>query len=170
VFTAVSALSVTGLTTITIADTFSTAGIVLLACVLQLGPVGVMGLRPFLWLLLGQRLRLKGRRLTLTDQNHTKSRGLVRITKETFLVLLIIEFIGFFILGSYYLRYFPSVSEAYFHGFFSTISAVSNGGFDITGQSLHFYQNDYFVQMITMLLIIFGAIGFPVLIEVKEYL
>src|SRR5699024_11315991 len=65
---------------------------------------------------------------------------------------------------------FPSVSEAYFHGFFSTISAVSNGGFDITGQSLQFYQNDYFVQMITMLLIIFGAIGFPVLIEVKEYL
>src|SRR5699024_12281717 len=103
--------------------------------------------------------------LIMTDQNQTKLRGMVRFIKEIFLVLLIIEFIGFVILGTYYLRYFPSVSEAYFHGFFSTISAVSNGGVDITGQSLHFYQNDYFVQMITMLLIIFGAIGFPVLIR-----
>lgn len=169
VFTAVSALSVTGLTTITIADTFSTTGIVMLACILQLGAVGVMGMGTFIWILLGKRIGLKGRRLIMTDQNQTKLRGMVRFIKEIFLVLLIIEFIGFVILGTYYLRYFPSVSEAYFHGFFSTISAVSNGGFDITGQSLHFYQNDYFVQMITMLLIIFGAIGFPVLIEVKEY-
>src|SRR5699024_3119854 len=31
--------------------------------------------------------------------------------------------------GTYYLRYFPTTREAYFHGFFATISAVSNGGF-----------------------------------------
>src|SRR5699024_8867083 len=170
VFTAVSALSVTGLTTITIADTFSTTGIVMLACILQLGAVGVMGMGTFIWILLGKRIGLKGRRLIMTDQNQTKLRGMVRFIKEIFLVLLIIEFIGFVILVTYYLRYFPSVSQAYIHCFFSTIIYVSNGGFDITGQSLHFYQNDYFVQMITMLLIIFGAIGFPVLIEVKEYL
>lgn len=54
--------------------------------------------------------------------------------------------------------------------FFSTISAISNGGFDITGSSLIPYKNDYFLQFYTIILIIFGAIGFPVLIEVKEYL
>src|SRR5699024_5724448 len=61
-----------------------------------------------------------------------------------------------------------TAKEAYLHGFFGTISAISNGGFDITGQSLIPFKNDYFVQFINMLLIIFGAIGFPVLIEVKE--
>ncbi len=50
------------------------------------------------------------------------------------------------------------------------ISATTNGGFDITGESLKLFKDDYFVQFINMLLIIFGAIGYPVLIEVKEHL
>src|SRR5690625_1466362 len=73
-------------------------------------------------------------------------------------------------LGTYFLTYFPSTGEAYLHGFFATISALSKGGLDITGNSLDPYRQDYFVQCITMILIVFGAIGFPVLIEVKEYL
>ena len=56
------------------------------------------------------------------------------------------------------------------HGIFTSVSATTNAGFDITGESLVPYHNDYFVQIITALLIVFGAIGFPVLIEVKEFL
>ena len=48
--------------------------------------------------------------------------------------------------------------------------ATTNGGLDITGDSLAPYANDYFVQTIIMLLIMLGAIGFPVLIEVKTYM
>ena len=51
-----------------------------------------------------------------------------------------------------------------------TVSATTNGGFDLTGQSLIPYKKDYIVQMIHMLLIILGAIGFPVLMEVKQFL
>src|SRR5690625_2352578 len=68
------------------------------------------------------------------------------------------------------LKYYPTVKEAYLHGFFGTISAISNGGFDITGESLIPFKSDYFIQTIYMLLIVLGAIGFPVLIEVKRYL
>src|SRR5690625_585805 len=68
------------------------------------------------------------------------------------------------------LKYYPTVKEAYLHGFFGTISAISNGGFDITGESLIPFKSDYFIQTINMLLIVLGAIGFPVLIEVKRYL
>ncbi len=53
---------------------------------------------------------------------------------------------------------------------FAAVSATTNGGLDITGDSLNSYANDYFVQTITMFLIVLGAIGFPVLIEVKSYL
>src|SRR5690625_7907223 len=70
----------------------------------------------------------------------------------------------------YFLNYYSTIQEAYLHGLFGTISAISNGGFDITGNSLVPYANDYFVQIIFIILIIFGAIGFPVLIEVKNYL
>ncbi|MDA6141505.1 Ktr system potassium uptake protein D, partial [Escherichia coli] len=41
--------------------------------------------------------------------------------------------------------------------------------FDITGASFVPYANDYFVQVVTVLLITLGAIGFPVLIEVKHF-
>src|SRR5690625_4196618 len=47
-FTAVSALSVTGLTTISIGDSLSTTGIILLAIILQLGAVGVMTVSTFI--------------------------------------------------------------------------------------------------------------------------
>ena len=49
-------------------------------------------------------------------------------------------------------------------------SATTNGGLDITGESLIPYANDYFVQTIVMVLIILGSIGFPVLLETKAYI
>src|SRR5690625_191278 len=169
-FTAVSALSVTGLSTIVISETFNTFGLFILAAILQLGAVGVMAIGTFIWLLIGKRIGLKERHLIMTDQNQTSFDGMVRLIKQIILVLLTIELIAFLILGTYYLRYYPSATEAYFHGFFGTISAISNGGFDITGNSLIPFKDDYFVQSINMILIFLGAIGFPVLIEVKRYL
>lgn len=169
-FTAVSALSVTGLSTISIADTFSTIGIIVLAIILQLGAVGVMTVSTFIWLLLGKKIGLSERRLIMQDQNQTTFGGIVALIKQILVVVLIIEVLGFLILGTYFLRYFPTPLEAYYNGFFSTISAISNGGFTLTSQSLALYKDDYFVQLFMMLFVIFGAIGFPVLIEVKQFL
>lgn len=169
-FTAVSALSVTGLSSISIVETFSTTGIIFLAFILQLGAVGVMAIGTFIWLLLGKKIGLRERRLIMTDQNQTSFEGMVRLIKQIVIVLFTIEFIAFIILGTYLLKYYPTIQQAYLHGLFGTISAISNGGFDITGNSLIPYKDDYIIQIINMALIIFGAIGFPVLIEVKAYL
>src|SRR5690625_3526428 len=169
-FTAVSALSVTGLSTISVGDSLSTTGIILLAIILQLGAVGVMSVSTFIWLLLGKKIGLSERRLIMQDQNQTTFGGIVDLIKQILLVVLIIESLGFLILGTYFLKFFPTATEAYYNGFFSTISAISNGGFSLTNNSLAPYKDDYFVQFIVMMLIIFGAIGFPVLIEAKHYL
>lgn len=169
-FTAVSALSVTGLSTISVGDTLSTTGIILLALILQLGAVGVMSVSTFIWLLLGKKIGLSERRLIMQDQNQTTFGGIVGLIKQILLVVLAIEFLGFLILGTYFLRYFNTPAEAYLNGLFSTICAISNGGFSLTNNSLAPYHDDYFVQLIIMLLIIFGAIGFPVLIEVKQFI
>ncbi|MFZ0370928.1 MAG: TrkH family potassium uptake protein [Halobacillus sp.] len=168
-FTAVSAVSVTGLTTVPTAETFSTTGVFILALVLQFGGIGVMTLGTLIWLVLGKKIGLKERRLIMTDQNRTSFQGMVQMVKEIVLVVLLIEFIGFLTLGTYFLQYYDP-GEAYLQGFFGAISAMTNGGFDITGQSLIPFRHDYFVQFINMILIIAGAIGFPVLIEVKQYL
>ena len=53
-------------------------------------------------------------------------------------------------------------------GIFVSVSATTNGGLDITGESLVPYAKDYFVQTIVMFLIVLGSIGFPVLLELKH--
>ena len=169
-FTAVSAVSVTGLTVVDTADTFSTAGIWILAFVLQFGGIGVMALGTFVWLIFGKRIGLKERRLIMTDQNQSNLSGLVKLMKHVLGLILLIELFGGLILGTYFLKYFETSGEAFMHGFFTSISATTNGGFDITGNSLIPFQHDYFVQFIVIMLIILGAIGFPVLIEVKDFL
>lgn len=170
IFVAVSALSVTGLTPISIVDTYNTLGIFILSFILQLGMLGVMAIGTFIWLLLGRKIGLKERRLIMADQNRTSLSGMAQLIKEIVLLLMTLQILSILLLGTYFLTYYPSVKEAYLHGFFATVSAVSNGGFDITGNSLLPYTKDYFVQGVTMGLIIFGAIGYPVLIEGKEYL
>ncbi|OCA81992.1 TrkH family potassium uptake protein [Pseudobacillus wudalianchiensis] len=169
-FVAVSALSVTGLSPVSIVDTFNTVGYFFILCILQVGGVGIMTLSSIIWILFGKRIGMRERQLIMADQNRTDLAGLVRLMIEIFLLILGIEAVGALILSTYFLQYYPTVQEAFLHGVFASISATTNGGFDITGNSLIVFANDYFVQFINMILIVLGAIGFPVLVEIKDYL
>ena len=62
IFVAASAVSVTGLSTINISETFSTSGIVILMLILQVGGIGIMSITTFFWLLLGKKIGLKQRK------------------------------------------------------------------------------------------------------------
>ncbi|MGC8229050.1 TrkH family potassium uptake protein [Pseudobacillus badius] len=169
-FVAVSALSVTGLSPVSVVDTFSTVGYFFILFILQVGGVGIMTLSSIIWILFGKRIGMRERQLIMADQNRTDLSGLVKLMIEIFLLILSIEAVGALILSIYFLQYYPTVSEAFLHGVFASISATTNGGFDITGNSLIVFANDYFVQFINMVLIVLGAIGFPVLVEIKDFL
>lgn len=170
IFTAVSSVSVTGLTVINISETYSIFGIFVLMFVFQFGGIGVMSLGTFFWLILGKKIGLRGRQLIMVDHNQTNLSGLVALIIEILKIILLIEFIGALILGFHLLKYYPNFWEAMFNGLFMSVSATTNAGLDITGASMMPYANDYFVQLINIILITLGAIGFPVLIEVKNYL
>jgi potassium uptake TrkH family protein len=169
VFTAVSAVSVTGLSTVSIVDTFSTTGVFILMFVLQIGGIGIMTLGTFFWLLVGKKIGLKERQLIMTDQNQSTLSGLVNLLRQILLLIILIEVIGTVILGVYFLNYYPTWQEAFYHGIFAAVTATTNAGFDITGESLIPYASDYFIQFVTIILITLGAIGFPVLIETKDF-
>ncbi|KKI93940.1 hypothetical protein WQ54_02535 [Bacillus sp. SA1-12] len=169
-FTAVSAVSVTGLTSISPAETFSVTGIFILIFVLQFGGIGVMSLGTFVWLIMGKKIGLKERQLIMADQNQQNLSGIVKLIKEVIILILLIELTGGLILGVYFLNYYDTWQDAFLHGIFTSVSATTNAGFDITGQSMVPFADDYFIQFIVIILIILGAIGFPVLIEVKDFL
>src|SRR5699024_3966780 len=70
-FTAVSTLTVTSLSTISIGDTFTTPGLIMLTIIMHLGAVGIMAVSTSIWLLLGKRIVLVERRLIILEQNIT---------------------------------------------------------------------------------------------------
>ncbi len=169
-FTAVSAVSVTGLTTVTVAETYSSFGLAMILLILQFGAIGIMSIGTFLWLLFGKKIGMRERQLIMIDNNQYNLSGVVALIRQIAKLLFMIEFTGAFILTVHFKRYFATWEEAAINGVFAAISATTNGGFDITGMSLLPFHHDYFIQFVCMILIFLGAIGFPVLIEVKAYL
>lgn len=169
-FTAASAVSVTGLTVVSTAETFSTTGYFILIFIVQFGGIGIMTLGTFVWLIMGKKIGFKERQLIMIDQNRSTFSGLVQLMREILSIIITIEVIGTLVLGTYFLQYYSTWQEAYLHGLFAAVSAATNAGFDITGQSMIPYAHDYFVQVVHMILVILGAIGFPVLVELKEYI
>ncbi|AGX02353.1 MULTISPECIES: TrkH family potassium uptake protein [Bacillaceae] len=169
-FTSVSAISVTGLSTVNVSEILSVPGTFIFAFILQFGGIGIMTLGTFFWLLVGKKIGLRKRKLIMTDQNQYNLAGLVVLIRRILVIFITIELIGAIILGFHFLRYFPTWQEAFLQGFFASVSATTNAGFDITGQSLIPFADDYFVQLINIILLIVGAIGFPVLIEIREFI
>jgi len=171
-FTAVSAISVTGLTVVNTAETFNVAGTFVLVLIFQIGGIGIMTMGTFLWILLGRKIGLAERQWIMIDQNRPTLSGLVSLMRSVLGLAILIEAIGTILLGSYFLvaGYSQTWYEAFYVGFFTSVSAFTNSGFDIFGDSLYRFSDDYIVQTIIMILIVLGAVGFPVLIEVQAYL
>lgn len=171
-FTASSAISVTGLTVISIHEIFNQWGILLLTLLFQVGGIGIMTLGTFFWLLTGHKIGLEQRIWIATDHNRSTLSGLVDLMRNILVLAIMIEVVGTILLGSHFLwaGYYTDWYTAYYHGFFASVSAFTNAGFDLTGNSMIGFAHDYIYQSITMLLIICGAIGFPVLVELRTYL
>jgi Trk-type K+ transport system membrane component len=170
-FTSASAVSVTGLTTVSTANTFSLFGTAVLLVGFQLGGLGVMAIGSFYWLLLGQSSGLWQRKLIMLDQNRYNLSGIVQVIKLILGLTLLFEGISAILFGAYFYAagYTPTLSKALYYGVFHSISAYTNAGFDLFGNSMINYAHDYIVQALTMILIVLGAIGFPVLVEIMTY-
>ena len=160
-FTAVSAVSVTGLTSLNISETYSVFGYVMLILILQLGGIGIMSLGTFIWLISGKKIGLRERQLIMIDHNQSNLSGVVYLIKEIVKILLLIQIVGAVLLTLYFTEYFDTFKQAFMHGVFTSVSATTNAGFDITGQSLIPYHNDYFVQIITSILNCFWSNWVP---------
>src|SRR5690625_1626171 len=169
-FTAISAISVTGLSVISIEEVFNTAGYFALSLIFQLGGIGIMTLGTAVYIILGKKIGIRERQLILIDQNQTSFSGLVRLMKKIIQTLVLIELIGMIILSVYFLGVYDTWQEAFLNGYFASVSATTNAGFNITGASLLPFADDLLVQIVTMVLMVLGAIGFPVLIEVQQWL
>ncbi|WP_430601899.1 cation transporter [Enterococcus sp. DIV0724b] len=171
-FMAISTVSVTGLSTFDINSVFNDRGVILLEVLFQVGGLGIMMISTAFIILSKRRISLKQRQLIMTDMNQPKLSGIVRLIRITFTIILWFQVIfgTFFSIYFYFSGYYKTWPRAIFFGFYQSISAVTNSGFDVTGDSIIPFANDYLFLIVIMFLIFVGGIGFPVLMEVREWL
>ena len=170
VFISISAVTVTGLTTIDVSQLLSVPGTFIVAIILQFGGIGIMASGTILWFISGEKIGIRERILITTEQNIINLSGVIRFMRNIIFFFVMIELLGAIVFGTYFLQYFPTWQEAYLQGFFASVSATTNAGFDITGKSLIPFADDYFVLTLNIVLFMIGSIGFPVLIEVSQWL
>ena len=166
-FTATSAVCVTGLVVVDTGDTFSLFGQAVIAILIQIGGLGVASIGMGLALVAGRRISLKGRSLVREALNVESLEGMVRLVRAILLVTLICEVAGAALS-------FPSFArdhmplQAVWLSIFHSIAAFTTAGFDALGggQSLIPYQNDLLLNLVTDALGIVGGIGFMVILDV----
>lgn len=171
-FMAVSTISVTGLTTFPINEIFNERGIILLEVLFQVGGLGIMMISTFFFIISKRKITLKQRQLIMTDMNQPRLSGIVRLIRTTFTIILALQIISgvFFTFYFKFKNYYVYWKDAIYYGFYEAVSAVTNSGFDVTGQSIFPYSQDYLFLIIIMLLIFIGGIGFPVIMDVREWI
>ena len=169
-FIASSALSVTGLSTMDIAETFTVPGYAVIMFIMNLGGVGIMAMGTMVWLILGQKIGLRERMQIMVDTNQYKISGGVKLIIDIIVLIFIIELLGAIYYFIVFLTGSGDFNYALMHSVFLSISATTNGGLDLFSTSLTGYDTAYHIQLPVMIQIVLGSIGYPVLIEVRNYL
>ncbi|MFZ5946004.1 MAG: TrkH family potassium uptake protein [Bacillota bacterium] len=164
IFTATSAVCVTGLVVVDTGTTFTRLGQTVILLLIQIGGLGFMTFATLFFILLGRKITLKERLLLQEALNQVSIEGIVRLTKNVIQFSFSIQFIGISIL---FLRWSGEMGwqKALYFGIFHSISAFNNAGFDLFGEfrSLTGYTEDIVTNITVMFLIITGGIGFFVL-------
>lgn len=172
-FTTVSASCVTGLI---IADTYqywSTFGQIVIICLIQIGGLGFMTIGVFFAVVLRKKIGLWVRGTLQESVNFMQTGGIVRLAKKIIIGTAIFEGTGALILSIHFSRTMEP-AQAVYYGIFHSISAFCNAGFDLMGKdgeyvSLTGYSGDWVVNLVIMLLIIIGGIGFFIWNDLSEH-
>jgi len=166
-FTATSAVCVTGLNVVDIGSHFSFLGQMVILILIQLGGLGIMLAGTFFLSAVTRRLSLNEQIILMDALGTQHSYNIRKLLIRTVSIVFMIEIIGTILL----LRnmrddvssplYF-SVWNAIFH----SISAFCNAGFSLYRDSLAYYRNNAVVTLTITSLIVLGGLGFPVLYNI----
>jgi potassium uptake TrkH family protein len=165
-FTATSAVCVTGLVVVDTATAWSPFGQVVILGLIQVGGFGIMTLASLLALLVSRRLGLQTR-LTAAASTRVVGLGdvramLVRVARVTVVVEAAIAVV---LAARWIITYHEPVGRAVWWGVFHSVSAFNNAGFALWSNSLESYVTDPWIGLPITAAVLVGGLGFPVLFE-----
>ncbi len=173
-FMATSATCVTGLSVINTGEHLSTFGEIVLIFLVQIGGLGFMTMSTLIALVLRRRISFQERLILQEAMNHESTEGIVRLVRKVLIYALYIELAGAVLYAIRWSFEMP-IGQAVYFGIFHSISIFNNAGFDLFGSmpdrpgSLMHYVEDPFVNIVSMLLVILGGIGFIVISDLLTY-
>lgn len=165
-FTASSAVCVTGLVVVNTLEHWNVFGQLVILMLIQIGGLGFMSIVTMILVLAGKKITLKERILIQESLNQQSLSGMVMLVRRVVMGTLILEGIGAIILAVRFSFDF-GMSRGIYMGFFHSISAFCNAGFDVIGSSsLTPYVGDFTINIVLMSLIVVGGLGFTVWVDV----
>jgi potassium uptake TrkH family protein len=163
-FTATSAVCVTGLTVVDTATAWTGFGQFIIMGLIQLGGLGIVTVVSVAILLVSDRIGMAHTRVLAAEvgtDTYTKISSLVR---GVVLTTLSFELVFALLLSArFYFAYDYNLWTSISHGVFHSISAWNNAGFALYSDSLMQFVNDWFMSIAISIAVIFGGLGFPVL-------
>jgi trk system potassium uptake protein TrkH len=168
-FTATSAVCVTGLALVDTPEHWSTFGEVVILGLFQVGGIGILTLASLLGLLVARRF---GLRMQMTMQAEMRGLGfqnLGTIVRRIVLISLAVEAVLAVVLTVRFAAgYDMPFGSALYSGVFHAVSAYTGAGFSIYSDSLVQFASDAWIGVPVCLVAIIGSIGFPVIFEVAR--
>ena len=168
-FTATSAVCVTGLVVVDTSIHWSIFGKVVIIILIQIGGLGFMAISASIALIFGKKINLRQRILIKEALNQNHLSGSVRLIITVIKFTFIIEAIGAILLSTVFIPQFGWIKGIGF-SIFHAISGFCNAGFDLMGNStgafssITSYYNNPIVVFTISALIILGGIGFGVMV------
>lgn len=167
-FTATSAVCVTGLIVVDTATYFSMPGQAYILLLIQLGGLSVIALTSLVIIAIGQRLSLRHEALALAGTEVLSEAHRNRLVRDVVVFTLTIELAGAACLYPFF-AWNTGWQAALWHSLFHSVSAFCNAGFSTFSDSLMGFQHNPGVQLVIMMLIVLGGLGFLTLEELYLY-
>jgi len=166
-FTATSAVCVTGLVVVDTPTAFSGFGQAVVLLLIQIGGLGYMTLSTLVVVALGRRVSMNEQH-SLQESLNLSSRGdILRFAMTVIKVTLAFEVIGATLLTARWWSAFGV--DALWLALFHSVSAFNNAGFSLFSNNLMDWKGDVVVNLTVMALIVAGGIGYLVLTELGRY-
>lgn len=168
-FTATSAVCVTGLIVVDTGSYFSLWGQLFILCLIQVGGLGYMMITTFLALLIKRKFDFRQKFAIQQSFDRPFLQGSKNLVLSVLATTLIFEITGIFLLLTVFSKNHDFASSLWL-AIFHSISAWNNAGFSLFSDSLVGYRSSLVINLVISLLIIFGGIGYQVIIEMYLWL
>jgi trk system potassium uptake protein len=170
-FTATSAVCVTGLIVVDTPTYWSTFGEVVIASGIQFGGFGFMTSASLLGLLVARRLGLRTRVLAAAETRALGLGDIRQVIRGVALISLSVESIVAVVLAlRFWLGYGQRPGHAAYEGVFHAVSSFNNAGFALYTDNLIGFATDPLICLPIATAVIIGGIGFPVILELRREL